>query len=90
MNVGDRVGAIAMLKDGVAEIFGFGVYKGKLVPNYEGDRGSMADDLKEAQIENPTIELDNGELVYGCECWWSSEDKVNEMLKNCTEIKTVS
>jgi hypothetical protein len=31
-------------------------------------------------IPNPTIKLDTGKTVYGCECWWGSESKVKEMI----------
>ena len=90
MKIGDRVGAIASIRNGVAEIFGFGTYKGALVPNHKDGRGTSADLLKEADVENPTIELDNGELIYGCECWWASEEKIQEMIGKCTEVKIVT
>jgi hypothetical protein len=29
---------------------------------------------------NPKIVLDNGETVWGCECWWGPEDKIKNMI----------
>jgi len=89
VRLGDRVIALASIKDNVAEIFGYGTYIGEFVPDYEGERGTMSDTLKKLQIPNPTIQLDNGELVYGCECWWSSESNMKNKLKDC-EIKTIT
>ncbi|HZK28051.1 MAG TPA: hypothetical protein VFD00_11015 [Thermoclostridium sp.] len=34
------------------------------------------------RVKNPTIKLDNGQVVYGYECWWANEDKVKEMIGN--------
>ena len=89
-SVGDRVGVVASIKDGIAEIFGYGVYMGELVPEYEGDRGTMADFVKDLGRTNPTIKLDSGEMVYGCECWWGSEEAVKNRLAQCKEVKIIS
>ncbi len=69
--------------------FGSGIYLGELVPDYEGERGTWADSLKKIGLENPTIKLDSGEIVYGCECWWGSEEKMKKMTEG-KEIITVS
>lgn len=29
---------------------------------------------------NPKIALDNGDIVWGCECWWSSVDQYDAMI----------
>lgn len=65
--VGDRVGAICAINDGVARMFGFGVYLGHQKPP-----GFPA--------PNPTIKLDSGEFVFGYQCWWGSEDGVKSRI----------
>ena len=31
-------------------------------------------------IPNPKIVLDNGDVVWGCECWWGAAEKAEEKL----------
>jgi hypothetical protein len=45
--------------------------------------------LAKANQTNPRIRLDNGKVVYGCECWWGNEEKVKKMLEQYSEIKIV-
>ena len=67
MEKGTRVGAIRNAKDETVYLYGFGTYQG--------------DELHPAiGIPNPKILLDNGSVVWGCECWWGSEEKVTEMI----------
>lgn len=35
---------------------------------------------------NPCIELDNGKLVYGCECWWTSEAVVKDQVSRFPNV----
>lgn len=56
----------------VLKIYGVGTYVGETVPQ-EG-AGSIAKVLRECEAPNPTIKLDSGELVYGCESWWGGLD----------------
>lgn len=72
--IGDRVGAIMSGNDSVVRLFGYGTYEGTQVPT----RGYP----KELGMENPTIKLDDGQVVYGFECWWASEEKVKKMIGN--------
>jgi hypothetical protein len=90
VQIGDRVIAVASKKDNKVFSFGSGIYMGELVPEFEGERGSMADMLKQLKRPNPTIKLDIGDLIYGCECWWGSETKMLEQFASCeVEIITV-
>lgn len=70
-SVGDRVGAIVSMDSKEVMLLGYGVYQGALVPGE--DAQGMAKILREAGIPNPTILLDSGAKVYGCECWWGDE-----------------
>lgn len=62
---GDRVIAISHSEDDKLFIFGAGVYVGDEIP-------------PELGIPNPKIELDNGQVVFGYECWWGSEKEIKK------------
>jgi len=68
-----RVVAIACVKDGAVYSFGAGTYVGDEVPPPEviGPFGQVI-------LPNPKIELDSGEVVWGCECYWGPEKKMRE------------
>lgn len=87
--IGSRVGAVCAKKDFKLELFGYGVYEGDFVPETE-DVLAMGVSLKSVNLRNPKIKLDNGEVVWGCECWWGAEEKVKEWEKECTEVVIVS
>ena len=80
-NIGDRVGAIMKADDKMVWFYGYGVYEGDTIP--PEDVGGM-----NFGIPNPTIKLDNGNIVYGCECWCGSESAVKDMI-GTREIITV-
>jgi hypothetical protein len=72
MKIGDRVGAVQKSNAETVCLFGYGEYIGDSIPT-RGFLGTVG-------IENPTIRLDNGQVVYGFECWWGSEEKVKSMI----------
>ena|SRR5882672_10575087 len=88
MNVGDRVGAILGSEAGVVSFLGFGVYAGREVPTATGSN-SMTSDLAELKFSNPKILLDNGDVVWGCECWWGPEDKIRAEIAKYDRVETV-
>ena len=49
---------------------------------YEGKEavGWIAEAGRELGHTNPRIRLDDGKVVYGCECWWATEAKVRAMV----------
>jgi hypothetical protein len=81
--IGDRVGAMMSGRDGVIEFLGFGVYQGEEVPPKEIMGFNFG-------YPNPKILLDNGEVVWGCECWWGDEPRFKEILEKAKEVKIVS
>jgi len=85
-----RVIAVAQIKNRVAEIYGRGIYKGKIKVEYEGVRGNPLDYYKEHGLSHYAVQLEDGNYVYGCEAWWNSERVVNLRLKNCREIRIVT
>jgi hypothetical protein len=87
--VGERVGAILSGNAQGMKLLGYGTYQGEEIPP-KGIPGGMGDMLHEAGVENPKILLDNGDVVWGCQCWWGSEEKVKtriEQFKKAAEEK---
>jgi hypothetical protein len=77
--VGDRVGAILGTNDdGSVGFFGYGEYVGYKVP----PPGVILFGVEMCRVghENPCVRLDNGDEVYGCECWWGPEEQVRKQL----------
>ena len=81
--IGQRVGCILGAREGILEFLGYGVYEGDHVPTEAV--GFMADMLCKAKMTNPRIRLDNGKVVYGCECWWGGEESVKARLEGYKE-----
>lgn len=93
---GDRVGSIhgTRTENGtdIVEFFGYGVYLGDYsmpeadadIPRPVGFMGNMLVQAKEEDgidVKNPLIRLDDGSYVWGCECWWGSEERVRSTLE---------
>jgi len=80
---GERVGVILCARNNVIEFIGYGVLEGVEVPDTPG---RIFDELREIKREVPKIRLDNGEVVWGCECYWNSEEKTKKHLENYDTI----
>jgi len=75
VKIGDRVGAMLSCSETEVHLLGFGTYQGvNPVPG------------RSPGWSSPEILLDNGETVYGYECWWDEEEGVRELLKGRTVI----
>lgn len=70
--IGTRVGAIQKADEETVYLFGYGTYEGLVEP--PKDRQFVG--IKKL----PKISLDNGEIVYGSECWWGTEEEVKEII----------
>lgn len=81
---GQRVGALIGAKDGVVEFLGYGTYEGDFPLPKEAVGFNFGQ-------ENPRIKLDNGDVVYGCECWWGEEktfkEKYIDTAKKIIDVK---
>ncbi len=77
---GTRVGAVMSADQKTVKFFGWGTYQGREVPGPEV-AGFMGDAMREHKLTNPKITLDDGKVVWGCECWWGDEEKVNKMIE---------
>lgn len=70
VEIGDRVGAIQKADKETVYLYGYGKYAGREVPPEEVG----------LPVPNPKIELDNGGVVFGCECWWGPEKKIKNAI----------
>jgi len=87
---GSRVGAVMDMsqEEGKARLFGYGVYEGDYKVGDEESDPMPVGDVAElsgvlgGEVMNPRIRLDNGDVVWGCECWWGPEDAVKRTLED--------
>lgn len=70
--IGDRIGAILSVNETSVSLFGYGVYVGEEV--------LPTGFLHDVGVPNPKLQLDNGNVVWGYQCWWGSEEKVKEII----------
>lgn len=80
--VGEPVIAVLSANENTVRFLGFGVRAEDRVP--EEAVGWMADALREHQVPNVCIELENGKRVYGCECWWAARDSYDKVVGTAT------
>lgn len=83
-----RVGAISSIENGTMNLLGYGIYEGSKIPETD-DVKFFGKSLKKLGLANDCILLDSGERVYGCECWWDSEDHVKELESKCHTVNRV-
>ena len=77
--IGSRVIAVACAEDGKVKTFGEGTYAGDFIPGEEV-AGWMGEALREHGVPNPRIDLDNGKVVWGCECWWGDVEAFKKRI----------
>ena len=87
LNVGDRVGAVLSADSGVVKLLGFGVYSGHFKPDVQC-LGFDPEDLPDGFV-NPKIQLDDGRVVWGCQCWWGPEEWVRNRMIGDRKVVTV-
>jgi len=85
--IGERVGAILGADEDVVRFLGYGVYEGLESP--PPGIALMGIDLNEIGHTNPKIQLDNGKVVWGCECWWGPEETVKQKLTRYAKVVEV-
>lgn len=91
--VGARVGAILSGDNTEVHLLGFGVYDGEHEPPFgpmqapKEEYDAMVKEMKAAgQLpadyawKNPRITLDDGRVVWGCQCWWGPEEAVRKRI----------
>lgn len=96
---GDRVGAMTHSDEQTVFFLGYGVYEGDFEPPddlvlFGATWGEVKAINQQVYQEmgipyepdtNPRIQLDNGDTVWGCECWWGPEDEVQQNLASVVE-----
>lgn len=80
VKIGSRVGAIRDANKNVVNLYGYGVYVGNEVP--PKGVSIFGIELNEIGRRNPKIVLDSGEIIWGCQCWWGSEESVKRAIGN--------
>ena len=82
--IGSKVICVSHADKVYAYIFGHGIYEGpkqpKDFPIDQQPAGMKGRYIVEAGKDNPCIKLEDGNYVWGCECWWDIESKVEEYL----------
>ncbi len=68
MDKGIRVGAIREADENTVYMYGYGKYLG--------------DEESPMGFPNPKIQLENGKVIWGYQCWWGSEKEVKNMIGN--------
>lgn len=73
---GTRVGAILSIEpeNKCIKFLGYGTFLGCEKPT--SAKGYIAEITKQSGLSNPKIQLDNGKIVWGCECWWGPEEAI--------------
>ena len=75
--IGDRAVAIRDSNENEVNIYGYGKYLGeKKCPKLAG-------------LLNPCIELENGKIVWGCECWWGNADRIEKEIIKSKRVNVV-
>lgn len=80
--IGMRVGAVSHTSEDTIYIFGFGVYEGDHVPPKDAGGFNLG-------IPNPRIKLDDGKIVWGCECWWGDEEALKKSLEKYQKVEFI-
>ncbi len=75
--------------EGVALFLGYGTYVGNDIPPFVG-LTSQAAAMEGLRASNPKIVLDCGEVGWGCQCWWGSEEDVKAELLTLTKVVPVT
>lgn len=86
--VGTRVGALLSADKECVRVLGYGRYVGDEIPPADlpgiGDRG-LLQIIAEMGRANPKIVLDDGTVVYGAECWWGPEERIQQLVNKHLE-----
>lgn len=79
MHLGERVGALYSLTSTIARLYGYGRYEGYKTPPKDA-QGSLVIQLAEHGIPDHQIVLDNGTILWGCQCRWALESEVRKKI----------
>lgn len=71
--IGQRIGAILKATDDTVWMIGFGTYQGDHVPPEDVGGFNFG-------YPNPKLVMDDGTVVWGCECWWKDEARIRDLF----------
>lgn len=74
MKINERIGAVLSADSEQVMFLGWGVYGGREESPPENIATMMQG------IPNPKLIMDDGNVIWGCECWWAPEEKIKEMI----------
>ena len=77
--IGHRIGAVLSATETEVKLIGYGTYQGEHVPPDEIGGFNFGN-------PNPKLVMDDGTIVWGCECWWGDEAAVK---KRCRKHKVI-
>lgn len=83
--LGSRIGAIQSADQSEVLMFGYGTYQGDHVPP-DDVMGPFATRIGLFAHKNPKLVMDDGTVVWGCECWWGPEDQIAEAIAGRTVV----
>lgn len=75
-----RVGALLSSTDEAMKFLGYGEYVGM---------ESVTPDVYPLPIPNPKIVLENGDVVWGMECWWGPESSIRPKVESHPNVVMV-
>jgi len=84
--VGTRVKLISHIDEDTVYCLGYGIYEGYKRPcDFPKDQrpgGLLGQILVENKHDNPCIKMDDGNYIWGCECWWGEADDMERIISN--------
>ncbi len=89
-SIGSYVGAVRELNSHTTYLYGFGTYEGNFqVGEDDGPqpKGKAAEIVQEKGALIPRIRLDNGQVIWGCECIWGPDQEIKARMKNTTVVR---
>jgi hypothetical protein len=90
LKVGERAGFVISAtgaggeNGGTVKLVGYGVYEGEFIPPVE-----ISPSMNALCIPNPRIKLDSGQVAYGFEGYWGSEEKFKEFVGKHANVVNV-
>ena len=82
---GSRIGALQSANQSEVRLFGYGTYQGDHVPP-DDVMGPFNSRIGLFGCRNPKLVMDDGTVVWGCECWWGPEDQIAEAIAGRTVV----
>lgn len=77
--IGDNICAVLKADSKNVYVIGYGTYLGEEIPDKD-ITGQIATMLRNAKATNPKLEMEDGTIVWGCECWWGDVESAIEMM----------